>query len=60
MQQKGKSETNEDPHPWELLKRKPQGSCQQYADEEKAMLERRLRKTEAVVNKEKLEHRDDG
>ena len=60
MQPKGKSEADEDPHPWEFLKRKFQGSRQQYADEEKAMLERRLRETEAVVNKEKLEHRDDG
>ena len=59
MQPKGKSETNKDPRPWELLKSKFQGSHQQYADERNAMWKKDLIKIEAVVNKEKFEHRDD-
>ena len=60
MQPKGKSETDEDPHPWEVLKMKFQGSRQQYADERNMMWKKDLTKTEAVVNKEQFEHRDDG
>ena len=60
MQPKEKSETDEDPHPWEVLKRKFQGSRQQYAGERNVMCKKDLIKKEAVVNKEKFEHRDDG
>ena len=44
MQPKGKSETDEDPHPWEVLKMKFQGSRQQYADERNGMWKKKPNK----------------
>ena len=60
MQPKGKSEANEDPHPWNFSKENFRGSCQQYAGETKAMWKICLIKPKAAVYKEEIQHRYDG
>ena len=53
MQPSGKSEADEDPHPWSFSKGKLRGSRQQYAGETKAMWKICLIKLKAAVYKEK-------